>query len=196
MRSSKFSRWFLLFLLLALPGRMDAAEFSIDFEGLTPDLPGWSAQFTDENNKAEYRSASKWDVPMVFRLEGDRPHAGLKCLQWEITGKIGGLASIRPPLVPVTDREVSVSFYVRSRGFSEEGMLSVDEMKDGKDRLKIHWNVARIPVGDQWEKVEWKAVLDPATTILRVSFSFKTPPAGASFWLDDLYVAGIVGDYR
>jgi len=168
----------------------------MDFESLTPDLPGWSSQFTDENNKAEYRSASKWDVPMVFRLESDRPHAGLKCLQWEITGKIGGLASIRPPLVPVTDREVSVSFYVRSRGFSEPGIFSVDEMKNEKDRVKIHWNVLRIPVGENWEKVEWKSALDPETTILRLSFSFKTPPPGASFWLDDVAVVGVAGDYR
>lgn len=195
---SQICRWFPVFLVLLnlMPGRMDAAEYTVDFEGLTPDFPGWSGQFTDENNKSEYRAAGLWDVPFVFRLESDRPHAGSKCLKWEITGKVGGLASIRLPLVPVTDREVVVAFYVRSKGFPEEGMFSVDEMKNEKDRLKIHWNVVRIPVSDDWVKVEWKSALDPAATILRASFSYKTPPAGACFWLDDFSVTGTIGDYR
>ena len=130
-----------------MSGSIVAAEFSLDFEALTPDLPGWSAVVTDESNKSEYRSADKWDVPLVFSLEVDRPHAGSKCLKGEISGKIGGMASLRPSMIPVSDREVLVRFYVRSRGFLEARMLSVDEMKTEKDRVKIHWNVAPLPLG-------------------------------------------------
>lgn len=192
----KFAAWVFVGMLLVLPAGLRAAEWGIDFETQSPDLAGWSGTTVDAERHAEYRTAPKWDVPMVIRLVEDRPHLGAKCLQWNFTQSMAGMASMRPPFTPVSDREVLVRFYMRTKGFSGEGIFSVDEMKTEKERVKTNWNAAKLPLADDWVKVEWKGVLDPATQFLRIAFTYTDAPAGASFWLDDLTVSGIVGDYR
>jgi hypothetical protein len=46
----------------------------------------------------------------------------------------------------------------------------------------------KIPLSGDWTEVVWQGKIDAATPWVRVSFVFKSMPAGAKVWIDDLSV--------
>ncbi|MFZ4682563.1 MAG: hypothetical protein ACOYMS_08680 [Terrimicrobiaceae bacterium] len=161
---------------------------SVDFETLTPELTGWSGTISDRGTPGQYRPAAKWDAPIAFALDSVKPHSGATCLKWEFSQDVPGLATLRTPSLPVAGPNGSVSFFVRSQGITEEGILSFDELSADGQKVKGHWMVARIVNSEDWQEVKWSGPLDASTASIRLAFTYKTIPAGAQVWLDDLTV--------
>lgn len=173
-----------LALALILPRLVLAQDAGENFENLSQELPGWSATL----NPGEYRPASKWDTPIAFALDADKPHGGSTSLRLDFIEAVDGMTSFGPVGIPVPDEEVTIRFFVRTESLSGEGIFSFDESElDGK-RIKGHWAAAQIPSSEEWTEVVWTGKLGSATPALRLRFIWKSAPAGAKVWIDDLTV--------
>lgn len=73
-----------------------AEEVGIDFEDLSPGLPGWNAVAPNANNQPEYRLAEKWETPFRFSLDDDKPHSGSRSLKCEFTEEVAGTFNFGP----------------------------------------------------------------------------------------------------
>lgn len=159
-----------------------------DFESLTSELKGWSATAPDENGQAQYRVASKWDTPFSFSISSEKPHSGSNCLKWEFTEEVPGVASAGPLPIPATGPAIEIRFFVRSEGLNSPGLLAFDESDASGKRLNGHWAVAKIPLGEDWQEVVWGGRIEPSAAAVRIRLVFKSVPAGAKIWFDDLKV--------
>lgn len=191
-----FCRFVCLFLVIFGISQSDAVaeENVIDFESLSPQLPGWSATAMSENNQPEYRVASKWDAPFSFSLDGENPHSGSVSLKLEASADVPGRVTFGPTAIPASGPEVEFSFFVRCDGLSEEGMVSLTEYDSGGARLATHWAAMKIPISSDWTEVTWSGKVQPGTSALRVGFLYKWLPAGAKVWIDDIAVKSVAGN--
>lgn len=181
-------RGILLFAGLGLlAGLARAEENLIDFESLSPELPGWTATVTDASNQPEYRVAAKWDTPFGFSLDNDKPHSGSTSLKCEFTGEVPGVFSFGPPVLSGSGM-VEVRFFVRSEGFAEEGVASFGEYDAGGKRIASRWAGTKVPLNPDWQEVSWTGQLNPAASGVRMRIIFKSVPVGAKLWIDDLSV--------
>jgi len=178
----------ILTVIFLLPLLAQAGEEKIDFEGTAPELPGWSATMQDGNQQSEYRSASKWDVPFTVALDSENPHSGSTALKWEFSADSPGMVSLGPPYIPVHGQDVEIRFFVRTEGISEEGIFSFDESEADGKRLKGYWAVAKIPDSSDWTEVVWTGRLENVAAVVRIRMGFKSVPAGAKIWIDDITV--------
>lgn len=167
-----------------------AEESTVDFETLPPDLPGWSATVSDGSSQGGYRVAAKWDKPMVFALESDKPHGGAVCLRCEVTEEIPGTLNIASSVLAGMGA-VEIRFFVRTEGLNGEGMFSMDELDPGNKRLGGKWAAAKIPLSEDWTEIVWAESLGPETSGIRLRFAFKSIPAGAKVWIDDISVKSV-----
>lgn len=168
------------------PGR--AETVTVDFESLPAELPGWTATMKKDGGQSEYRVASKWDTPFTIALDSDKPHGGSSSLRWDFSAESPGMISLMPPPLPVAGSDLTIRFFVRTDGVDGEGMFSFTEAAEDGKRLKSHWNAAKIPLSSDWAEVVWQGKIDAATPMVRMSFVFKSMPAGAKVWIDDLSV--------
>ena len=180
--------WMVVAAWLGLISPSRAETVTVDFEGLAPELPGWSATMKKDGGDNEYRTASKWDAPFTLALDPDKPHGGSSSLRWDFSAESPGMISLMPAPVPVAGTDLTIRFFVRTDGVESEGMFSFTEASDDGKRLKSHWNAAKIPLASDWTEVVWQGKIDAATPLVRMSFVFKSMPAGAKVWIDDLSV--------
>lgn len=180
----------LAFLVVVYPsGLIFADEITIDFEETAPDLPGWNAVAPTANNQSEYRLAAKWDTPFRFSLDDETPHAGSRSLKCEFTEDVPGTFNFGPEILPGSGT-VEVRLFVRSQGFTEEGMVTVGEY-DGGTRVPSPWITTKFSPSEDWQEVVWTGKMNPQTNGLRIRISFKSVPAGAKLWVDDITVKAL-----
>lgn len=163
-----------------------AAEINVDFESVSPDLPGWNAVAPNANNQPEYRLASKWDAPFRFSLDEDKPHSGSRSLKCDFAGEVPGTFNFGPEVLAAAGA-VEVRFFVRTEGFIEEGTVTFGEY-EGSKRIPSSWTGTKIPLSEDWQEVIWSGQLKPETNGLRMRIVFKSVPAGAKIWIDDITV--------
>ncbi len=192
--NANFCRWSCRSALLVAAGillfsdQAFSAEEMIDFESLSPEFPGWAGTISDRGAPGQYRPAAKWDAPIAFALDSVKPHSGATCLKWEFAQDVPGMATLRSPAIPAAGPDGSVSFFVRSQGITEEGILSFDELSADGQKVKGRWMVARIVNSEDWQEVKWSGPLDASTASIRLAFTYKAIPAGAQVWIDDISV--------
>jgi hypothetical protein len=175
-------------ILMLSVGSAWAEGSSIDFETSGETLPGWSATVNGGGNQGgEYRLANKWDKPMNFALDGEKPHGGSLSFRCEVTEDIAGVLNFASPPLEASG-PVQIRFFVRSVGVNSEGSISLDEVDPSGRRLRGKWAGAKIPLSEEWTEVVWTETLGENATGLRVRFAFKDVPAGAKIWVDDVQV--------
>jgi len=170
------------------------AEERIDFEGVSDDLPGWSAMITEAGSPVQYRPAVKWDVPFTISLDSEKPHDGSTALKLAFSAEVQGNVSLRPPTIMVTGTAATISFFVRCEGLAEEPLFSFEETSADGQKVKSHWGAAKIPLSEEWMELKWSGPLQPATASVRISIICKSPHAGARMWIDDIVVEPIEGE--
>ena len=192
MKNNLGKSWCILAITLSgfAVGSALSVENGIDFEDVSQELRGWSATAPDANNKLEYRIAAKWDKPFSFVIESEKPHSGSSALKIDVTEEIPGMLSFGPAVIPATG-EVEIRFYVRNQGLNEEGMLSFDEYDSGNKRINPKWAAAKIPLSEEWTEVSWTGRFQEAAAGVRLRFIFKSVPAGAKIWIDDILVKSV-----
>lgn len=180
--------WMVVIALLGLTASSRAESVEVDFESLPPDLPGWSATLKKDDGDSEYRPAGKWDAPFTVALDSDKPRGGSSSLRWQFSAEAPGMISLMPPPIPVAGTDLTIRFFVRTESIEGEGLFSFTEAAADGKRTKSHWNVAKIPLSTDWTEVVWQGKIDAGTPLVRMSFVFKSMPAGAKVWIDDLSV--------
>jgi len=175
-----------VFGALLIPSPATAQDFVEDFESLSTELPGWSATRNIPDGP-EYRPAAQWDTPFSFALDNDKPHAGSISLRLEFSADLSDILQFGPPPIPASGK-IEIRFFVRTEGLAEDGVFSFDEMSSATTRVKSNWAVAKIPTSGDWTEVVWSGELDPETSFVRLRFVWKTSPAGAKIWIDDLTI--------
>ena len=170
-----------------LPARGLAQTRVIDFEGISQDLPLWSAVLRHEG-KYQYMLASKWKEPFALVLDTDVKHSGGTSLRWEFSQNVDGV-SLEPPMFPAAGSEVTIRFFVRTEGMAEgQGQVSFDECQADKKVSKSRWSVVKFRPEQEWAEVLWTGNLETAPSSLRVRVVFDKVPAGAKIWVDDFDV--------
>jgi len=176
-----------LIATLATAIHVARAEEVIDFESLPPELPGWSAVKLAGDRPSEYRTADKWDAPFSFALDADRPRAGSNSLKCEFSQEVAGI-SFGPPVLPASGT-VEIRFFVRSAGLTDqEGALIVAAFDSDNKPLNGYREVAKIPASEDWVEVSWTNSLSPEAAGVRLIFAYKSLPADAKIWIDDISV--------
>ena len=99
------------------------------------------------------------------------------------------MVSLMPPPIAVSGTELTIRFFVRTDGMEGEGMFAFNESGEDGRKLKSHWNAVKIPLSADWTEVVWQGTIDAGTPLVRMSFVFKSMPAGAKVWIDDLSVS-------
>jgi hypothetical protein len=174
--------------VLALSGGLAwADEGQIEFEDGDTQWKGWNATMNAPGEKSQYRLLPNWETPFSFTYDNDKPKDGSSCLKWEFNAEVPGLVSLRTPRMPISGKEVSISFWVRTKGM-EKGLFCFDETAAAGQRAKAHWAAAKITGSDDWTEVTWQGPLDPGTAALQFSFVFSAVPAGSCIWIDHLTV--------
>ncbi|CAN5759180.1 hypothetical protein BH09VER1_BH09VER1_12960 [soil metagenome] len=185
-RSMKFSLLqALLVVFLSVADRVAwADENQIDFENGDALWKGWSATVTNAGEKSMYRQLPNWETPFSFTYDNEKPQEGSASLKWDFNGEVPGMVSLRAPSLPISGKEVLISFYVRTKGEVGEGLFCVDETSSTGQRAKAHWAASKIPASDDWVEVTWQGPLDPGTASIRLGFVYKAIPAGSCIWID------------
>jgi len=181
-------------LVLGLLGQFmsasSAQDGAIDFESLSPEFPGWTAIAANSEGAQEHRAVSKWDTPVHFSLDAEKPHSGSSSMKCDVVEELPGTLIFGPPALAAKG-EVELRFFVRSEGLHTDGTISLEEYDDGKKRLSGYRTKVKIPLSDEWQEVIWSGRLKPETTGLRVRFVFAGIPSGGKIWLDDLAVKAV-----
>lgn len=170
-----------------LPARGLSETGVIDFEGISQELPLWSAVLRHEG-KHQYMLAAKWKEPFTLTLDTDVKHSGGASLRWEFSQNVE-MVTLTPPEFPVNGSEITVRFFVRGEGVEGgEGFVAVAEMQPDKKASKTHWAVGKFILGHDWAEVLWTSRLETAPSALFVRFVLQKVPAGAKIWIDDFDV--------
>ena len=188
-RYAPFASW-LIFAVLAMVlflARGFAQAEVIDFEGISQELPLWTAALHHEGRN-RVMPASEWKESFALVLDNDVKHSGGSSLRWEFSQNVDR-ASLQPPMLPVAGSEVTVRLFVRAEGMPEgEGQISFEECEADQKVSKVRWSVVKFRPEQEWAEVLWTGNLETAPSSLRVRVVFDKVPAGAKIWVDDFDV--------
>jgi hypothetical protein len=178
---------FTLAAALAVCGSPLFAEDScIDFEEVSPKLPGWKASSReDKGEKREEKPAAKWTEPFTVTLDGDHAHSGTNSLRWEFSKETSSVTLTTPP-IPISAPAVELRFFVQAQGISGALLLTLMELDVDKKPLKSHKEAEKTPLSGEWTEVVWNCPLGPEACALNIRFGATDLVGTGKIWIDDL----------